>query len=490
MTTGKTIARNASWLLMATSAQKFFAFIAFTVAARIVGPSVTGEYFFAVAITSTFVVLADVGLTPVVIRALAGNEERGRRYMNVALRLKAIFIPLAITASLVFGWLRMIETDVFHTLLIMVFVMSADALHLLFYGALRGKQLLRFEAIGMFIGQVLSAITAISAAWLGYGAPGLAFALLVGSVWNLGWSWLSAEKNAAWILPPAKEDYKAVLWQAVPFALAGIFVKVYSYLDTMVIEHFHGTFAVGNYAVAYKLTYALQFIPLVFVAALYPAMSAVYSSKKKEELKKVYAGSLRLMAIAGAPIAAGLSAIAPRVIPLLYDIEFLGSIAPLTILAWVLFPIFLDFPVGSLLNATNRAHIKTMAMGFSMVLNAVLNFMLVPSLGPVGAAWSAIASFTALTLFGFFVTYKDLPSVKWLAFLLFRSTLVAMTIWYGVRSIGVVMPLIFTIIFGAALGITAMLVLKLLTIQDIVSVYRWLHARIRPVDPESEEFHE
>ena len=490
MTTGKTIAKNASWLLMATFAQKFFAFLAFTIAARIVGPHVTGEYFFAVAITSTFVVIGDLGLTPVVIRAIAGNEERGRRFMGAALRLKALLIPIAIMASLVFGWLRMIETSVMYALLIMVLVMSADAIHLLFYGALRGRQLLRFEALGMFFGQLFSAVAAISAAVLGWGAPGLAFALLCGSVWNLGWSWLCTKRQETWLIHPKKQDYKDLMWQAVPFALAGIFVKVYSYLDTMVIEAFHGSFAVGNYAVAYKLTYALQFIPLVFVAALYPAMSAVYARRKKRELQTVFAGSLRLMAIAGAPIAAGLSAIAPRAIPLLYDIEFLGAVAPLTVLAWVLFPIFLDFPVGSLLNATNRAHLKTTAMGFAMLLNAALNFFFVPIYGPVGAAWAAIISFSVLTLIGLVFTRRELPSFFWIFSLIARSGIVSALIWFGVRYIGHIMPFAFAILFGAAIGITGLLVLQLLTISDLRSVFRWLHSRIRPVDPEKEEIHE
>lgn len=489
MTTSRTIARNASWLLMATTAQKLLAFIAFTAAARIVGPDVTGQYFYPVAITSTFVVIGDLGLTPVVIRAIASGAESGKRLLGAALKLKIALIPLAMIASLLFGIFRQVDTVVFYTLLIMMIVMSADSLHLLYYGVLRGRQKLRYEALGMFVGQVLTAITAVSAALLGWGAPGLAFALLMASLWNLGWSWFRVNTEQVESVVPTRADFTSLARQAVPFALAGIFVKIYSYLDTLVLEAFHGDAVVGNYAVAYKVTYAFQFIPLVFIAALYPAMSAVYARQETEELKRVFAGSLRIMAVVGAPIAAGLSAIAPRFIPTVYGIDFLGAVAPFTILPWVLLPIFIDFPVGSLLNASNRAHLKTASMGAAMVVNAVLNVLLVPTYGPAGAAVAAVVSFSFLLCAGLFFAWKELPSITWFLWLFIRSLVVGTLIWIAVRTLGAAMPFALSVLFGAAIGGTGLLVFKLLTMEDLRAMARWLHARIRPQNPQREQLH-
>ncbi len=490
MTTGKTIAKNASWLLMATTAQKFLAFVAFTAAARIVGAEVTGQYFFAVAITSTFVIFADLGLTPVVIRAMAADVDRGRRYLSAVVRLKTILIPIAIVSALVYAGIRDVSVTVWQTLFIMIVVMSLDSIHLAFYGALRGKQRLSFEAIGMFIGQVLSTVVAISAAFLGWGAPGLAAALCVASAWNVGWSKWQVDRNETSQLAASREDVRMVIRQAVPFALAGIFVKIYSYLDTMVIEAFHGTAAVGTYAVAYKVTYAFQFFPLVFVAALYPAMSNVYAKGDRKTLTDVFAGALRLMAIIVAPLAAGISAIAPRFIPMFYGSAFLGSIPALSILAWVLIPIFFDFPVGSLLNASHRAHIKTMTMGVAMVINAVLNILLVPVFGPVGAAISGVGSFTCLMIVGLFFARHDLPSAGWMAWLFIRTCLVGGIEWIAIRTLGAAMPFVFDVLFGAAIGVVGLLVTRLLTVEDLKSGLGWLKRKVgRSEDPEDEQLH-
>ncbi len=490
MSSAKTIAKNTAWLLIATTGQKLLAFLAFAIAARLVGPTVTGEYFFSVAVTSTFVILADLGMTPVVIRSIASGKKEGKRLFGAALRLKFLLIPVAILASFIFIGIRNVNEVIIVTTAIMTLVMSADSIHLVFYGALRGSQQLRFEAMGMFIGQALSAITAVSAAILGWGAPGLALALLMGSVWNVGWSWAKAARQGVLPEVPKKGDLASLARQAVPFALAGIFVKIYSYLDTLTIQYFHGEKAVGDYSVAYKSTYAFQFIPLVFIAALYPAMSSVFAKNDKAELQKVFAGSLRIMAIVAAPIAAGLSAIAPQFVTMIYGHSFLGSVAALTVLPWVLLPIFIDFPVGSLLNASHRAHLKTTAMGGAMIVNAVLNFLLVPLMGPVGAAWAAVVSFWFLLFAGICFCWKMLPSVSWFFWLLARALASGAAVWFAVRMFGKPMPFPLIILFGAAVAGVALLATKLLTIQELRNMVRWLAAKVRGNMQDEEELHE
>lgn len=487
---GRSIAQNAAWLMLATTGQKVLAFVAFTIAARLVGRHVTGEFFYAIAVTSTFVVIADLGLTPVVIRAIASGAEEGKRLLGAALKLKAFLIPLAVVCALGYGFLRDANPTVFATIAIACVVMSADAFHLLLYGTLRGRQKLQYEAVGMFAGQVLTAVASVSAAVLGWGAPGLAFALLIASVWNVGWAMIQTRLQGITALPATKADFRLLIRLAVPFALAGLFVKVYSYLDSLMLEAFHGTASVGTYAVAYKVTYAFQFIPLVFTAALFPAMSAVYASRDKKKLKELFAGSMRIMAIVGAPLAAGISAIADRFVPTVYGLDFLGSVPVLQILPWVLLPIFLDFPIGSLLNATHRAHLKTTAMGATMVVNGLLNLFLVPQFGPVGAAWAGVASFWFLMILGLWFTWDDLPDVTWLASLLGRSAIVCAFTWIAVRGPGAMMPFPLAILFGAAIGVCALLIVRLLMIDDLVVVARWLRSRVKKgTDSIDEEAH-
>ncbi len=478
MSAGKSVAANAAWLLVATTAQKALSFVSFTIVANIVGPSTTGLFHFAVSITSIFVTFSDLGLTPVLIREMAGDEERGRAFLARAIRLKLLLIPLAVLGVLGYAALTDITGVTFMAVLVACFVMSCDAVSVLWYGAIRGRRVLKHEAVGILAGQICTAIVSIAAAILGWGAVGLVFGLLAGSIWNVIWSLRQARALGLTSRMTTEWPLKRIVQLATPFALAGIFVKIYSYVDTLLLKQFHPDEVVGHYAVAYKVTYALQFLPLAFVAALYPSLSAAHSSGKKEEIEQLLTGSLRLMMLAGVPLAALLSALAEPIITAAYP-KFVGSIVPLSILPWVLIPIFLDFPVGSLLNATNRAHLKTTAMGVAMIVNVIANFLLVPTYGAMGAAWSGVVSFWLLLFVGLIFVRNDVPW-KWMTFLSLRGAGAAIAIWYPTLVLARETPWYVACFSGALLALFVVFLFGLVAPEDMKRVYGWLRRKPEP----------
>ena len=478
MSLGRSIARNAAWLMAATTAQKIIAFLVFTVVARLVGVEVTGRYFFAVSVTSVFVILTDLGITPVVIREMAAGEEKGLAALRRAIRAKSVLIPIAIAVTLAYAFLTQAGPQDWIPIALACFVMSADAVSLLWYGAIRGLRQLRYEAIGMLVGQILTGIVSLfSAIVLHGGVNGLVIALMAGSFWNVGWSIWRARKLGVVLSGAALWSWKTLAYQAWPFALAGVFVKIYSYADTLMLKQFHGAMAVGIYAVAYKVTYAFQFLPLTFVAALYPGMSAVHASQDKQAMNNILRGSLRLMMMASVPITAALSAFAPRIIPFVYGTSFTGSAAPFAILAWVLIPIFLDFPIGSLLNATHRAEWKTTAMGITMVINVAANALLVPLYGPVGAAWAGVISFWSLFFIGAWFARKDIADARWAGSLFARGMLTALVIWYGIRFGLSGIPLFFALPLSAIAILGFLIGGKLILKEDFVMLRSWMRRK-------------
>lgn len=478
MSQSANIAKNASYLVIATTLNKVLAFIGFTLIARWSGPQVTGIYFFGVSVTSIFVTLADLGMTPVIIRAIAGQREQATRYLSAAIRAKCVLAPIAIICALAYGYFKQVDALTFTTIGVACLVMTADTFHLVLYGILRGHEKLQPEAIGMLIGQILTTIVAISVAYLGLGPVALAAALLLGSLWNVFWALVQFKKlELAWT-SPIKADFLALMHEAAPFAIAGIAVKVYSYVDSLLIQAFHGEQAVGYYSVAYKLTYALQFLPLTFTAALYPALSRAWAKQSHQELRETFIGSLRFMAAVSFPLAAGLSGLAGFLIKALYGKAYLATVPVLEILPWVLIPIFLDFPVGSLLNASHRARLKTTAMVATMFINVLLNAVLVPSMGPVGAAWAAIFSFWSLYLIGAVLTAKDAGGWKIHASILTRTTIASIASWIAWHEVGEYMPIIPTILFGSAVAVCAAFLFRLITVDDIRRILGFRRASI------------
>ncbi|MSR84818.1 flippase [Candidatus Uhrbacteria bacterium] len=477
MSQAKMVAQNALWLTLATTGQKVISFLTFTLVARLVGVHITGSYFYAVSVTSAFGIIADLGLTPVIIREMAANVVHGQALLGRALKIKSVLIPLAALAALAYVWSTQAERETIVAVAIACFVMSADNLSLVWYGALRSTQKLRFEAWGMFLGQIITAIVTLVSVFFFHGVSGLIFGLFCGSAWNVFWSIHKSRKQGISFTTDGNWPALKLLRFALPFALAGIFVRVYSYVDTLLLKQFHDAIAVGYYAIAYKVTYSFQFLPLTFVAALYPSMSAVHAANDRDGMNRLFIGSLRLMMVLAIPLAAGLSAFAPRLVPLVYGQAYLGSVAPLIILPWVLIPLFLDFPIGSLLNATHRAGQKTIAMGVTMVLNVVMNFLLVPSLGPVGAAWAAVVSFSWLFLIGAWFVRKDVARISWFLWFVIRGLIVAALLWLIIHYVFSFMPLIIALMSTGILTILLLTIVKLLRQEDFTLLKNWLRRR-------------
>jgi O-antigen/teichoic acid export membrane protein len=197
------------------------------------------------------------------------------------------------------------------------------------------------------------------------------------------------------------------------------------------------------------------------------------------------------MLIASVPMTALLSSLAPRLIERLYGSAFAGSVAPLVILPWVLIPIFLDFPIGSLLNSTHRAHQKTTAMGITMVVNVLANLWLVPAYGPAGAAWAGVISFWLLFFIGWWFARKEM-ALAWFGPLFLRGLGAAFATWGAVVLLTPIMTEFFAYLFGVAIAVVALFLFGLLTVRDVLDAWRWAKRKVIPTaeEEEDEELHD
>ncbi len=408
------LAKNATYLTLASTGQKVVAFLYFLFLARVMQPENTGAYFLALSITIIFSVIADFGITSVVIREIAKARGDAVRLIRGALFLKVPLIILGGVGAYLTGFFLNYDAVILHLIVYSIVVLLFDAISLLFYGILRGCQSLQYESLGIFVGQIISAsvggLVLIFEPRLSF----LIFALMLGSGWNMIFSAFQIYRKfgRSVFLPMFDHTLlRPLLTMTVPFALAAIFVKIYSYVDSIFISKFLDTEAVGIYSIAYKYTYAFQFLPLAFVAALYPTFSSQMAGDQTA-LKQTFDSSIWYMLILSVPIAFGLWAVAPEAVQLAGS-EYAASAIVLQSLVFVLIPIFLDFPVGSLLNAADRQSTKTWLMGITMVINIILNALFIPQFGIVGAAYAALVSFSFLFLSSFAFVSSLIAGVTW-----------------------------------------------------------------------------
>lgn len=410
------VAKNTLYLTAASVGQKALAFVYFLLLARVMKPEGTGAYFLALALTGLFSVVTDFGVTSVLIRDVAKDPSQAIRMLRQGMGLKIPLCAIAVICVIIASWVFGYDANVRALALLACLVMIADAFTLLFYGILRGFHLLKYESVGIFIGQLITLCLGGAVLLFFPSLSILVLVLLCGSVFNMIFSATRVAKRVGWraFVPQFDAGAKRLFFTAVPFALAGIFTKIYSSADAMLLGFFSGTAAVGVYSIAYKFTYAFQFLPLAFVAALYPGMSAAAgnsadrSDADHARITELLNEGFWYLSLLVAPIVFGLWAIAPDAV-LLAGLEYNEAVPVLKVLIFALIPLFWDFPIGSLLNAVGMQKIKTAIVFATMILNIVMNIVLIPVFGSMGAAVSALASFSFLFLAGFWQVRKAIP---------------------------------------------------------------------------------
>lgn len=386
-TTQSKILRNTSFLTGAFIIQKILSFLYFIFIAKALGAYDLGLYDPAKALIPILLILIDFSLSPVLTREVARRPEKSFVFLSNVLAVKALF---AVVLLVLFGIITNFSTfaDIERSIIYLIaLVVAFDSFTATFFAVFRGLQNMKFEALGMIITQLATIGIGLFSLHHGEGIRGLFLATLAGSMINFFYAFIVIKKHLG-IMPSfrwEKDVIKTFLKTAVPFALAAILAKVFTYTDRFILLLQSGREYVGYYATANKLTFALEFLPSAFAAAFYPAMSAAYISNKKI-LSEIFERSLFYLIVFATPISIGAIFLAKNIFVTLWAGDYLQSIMPFQIMISSLIVIFLNFPVGSFLNATNNQRFNTINMAFTVVINITLNLVLVPKLQHVGSA--------------------------------------------------------------------------------------------------------
>lgn len=403
------IAKNTSYLTLALVLQKIISFTYFTLLARYVGPVNLGKYYFAISFTTIFAIFIDLGFANVLTREVAKDANRSQKWLANILALK---IPLAlISLAAVFILINVLDYDPLTRNLVYIssLCMVLDSFTSTFFSVVRGWHNLKYESISSVIFQSIVLIFGYSALLLGGGLIPAMGAMALASSFNFIYSFLIL-KNKIKIAIKVMIDkplIKEILVIGWPFALYAIFQRLYTYLDSVFLSVLAGDEQVGLYQVAFKIIFALQFLPMAFTASLYPAMS-YYWQTNKEQLLVSFERAMNYLIIISLPIIVGAIVLSDKII-LLFKAGYGGAALPLQISIVSLFFIFINFPIGSLLNACDRQRKNTLNIGIVLAVSIVLNLLLIPELKAVGASITVLVTNALMFILGIFWVKKIIP---------------------------------------------------------------------------------
>lgn len=189
---------------------------------------------------------------------------------------------------------------------------------------------------------------------------------------------------------------------------------LYLQVDKVMIEAIcNDTKQIAYYTQAEKLIKAPIALITAVSSVMMPRIANEFSKNNLEKIKEYLNLILRGLMIMAWPVAFGMAAIAEKMIPWYYGSEFEPSIYAMMILA----PIIVAIAASSLsanqyFLATNQTRIMTISYSFSAVLNLIINALLIPGYGFVGAAIGTIAAEYSVFIIQYYVMHKQVPVIS------------------------------------------------------------------------------
>lgn len=361
--------------------------------ARALGADDLGDFALYTAVATIIATLTNFGVHSVSGRAIAKNQSQLARYMGNSLAIRLyISTPATLLLTGVTPLVLGYGMDRLGTALLCAANVQALSIMLLMCNAFFSLRRVP-SALTINIAQKAVALAlAIPTAFQSQNLHLTLLALLISSCASsiLGFLLLKQREPALRIVLHPRFAC-ALVRRSMPLASAAIAENIGLRIDVVLIGAMLGSAAAGLYGASYALYMAGTMAPLALIKVFFVRYAGAVD-KDHMAAQAIAKQAWWRVFLLSTGTACLLGSTSFLVVPIVFGKDFYGSAAPLLILSAAIPFIAINRLYGHMLVArgSDRAYFKSAVM--SAIVNILLNCMLIPTLGIVGAAISTIAT--------------------------------------------------------------------------------------------------
>jgi len=190
-----------------------------------------------------------------------------------------------------------------------------------------------------------------------------------------------------------KDTLKSMLKFSIPYIPTTMMWLITSVSDRYIVTAYNGTDANGLYAAAYKIPTLISLASGVFIEAW--QLSSVQDARAEERaefFEKVYKNYMSIMFMGGAVIIAGSQIFTKLLLADSYYISW--QYVPILVIATVFSSLSAFF--GSVYFVEKKSMLSMVTAMSGAIINVILNFVMIPDHGAMGAAVATLISYLAV----------------------------------------------------------------------------------------------
>lgn len=179
-------------------------------------------------------------------------------------------------------------------------------------------------------------------------------------------------------------EWRSLIGYSLPLILTSASFVIYTELDNIMIGHYVGAGAVGEYTIALFLARGVPEAAKPIGQAAGPILVKLRQADRAKAAKFAER-IIKYVCALFLPIAAAVFVLAPNILALVGP-DYIAGAPSMRIMSVFILSLSLGVVVTPMLDYLGLAWTRAMWMSVSVVTNIVLNFILIPRIGAVGAA--------------------------------------------------------------------------------------------------------
>lgn len=366
---------------------------------RYLGPEQFGLLNYALALVSFLVIFSIFGLNSITVKSLVNHPDETSKILGSSCFVQLItsFFTFSLLLILTF---YLIEDQLTQRVILILGLglvfKPIDTIRYYFEANTQSKYIVWAENCSFIICSaikilfILCKASFISIVWIFFidGLIASSFILFVYfykkqtiSTWKIDWTLV-------------KQNLK----DGLPLAFAGLTIMIYMRIDQLMLGYLLDYSAVGIYSAATKISEVWYFIPMVIVASVNPTLLATRLKNKQayQQQLRVVTSCLIIISFLIALITTFCS---DFIIHILYGEAYKQATSVLVIHIWTGIFVSLGVISGQWFIIENLYLLHLYRSLFGAIINVILNFVLIPYLGIIGAALATLIAQICTALF-------------------------------------------------------------------------------------------
>lgn len=394
-------------------------FLNTVILARILGAGGIGEVILAISILNICALLAAFGMQSTMMRFVpfyVDKKEKAKLKGIIYFVLKFCLLLSIVFAALILLFSKFISINLFHSqgllklLPIAAVILPVYVLNDVIGGILRGyKDTFKALLPRLVVTPSLKIIIFLLLLLKGVAPIYAIIALLVGEIFAIFFSAIFLSGKIGKGKPLYQQsEYKKVLGVASTMIFTGFSVFLFTHADLWIVGIFTSTEDVGIYGVVAGLVTLISFSLGAFSAIIPPIMSSIHTSGDHNELRRVVRESTRWILSMSMPIVLIFVLEGDFILKYAYGERFADGYIALVILCIGQLINAGSGLVGWLLQMTGGHKTFMKITVFWGIINIILNIILVPHFGIIGAAISTAFCLSMVNIVSVWVIYNKL----------------------------------------------------------------------------------